>query len=211
MANKALLALVFAAFAAGGVLAREAPDCGDGCGASRTAWEWADAFAAVGGGLSGYINRSGETLDYRFWSRIGTGPWFFADTELFELSLGIGMGRIARRNRWCFLVLTANPSLLWKVPAGIFGIHPLLGAGIDAVLWVRNECLRSDELASDAVPGGRTFVNFSSVKFKAGFGRDFGFSENRFFRLRLLGYYGRRLGNPHPWGGTLRVGIGSRR
>jgi len=92
------------------------------------------------------------------------------------------------------------------------GYIPLLGIGFNAILWVRYECLRSDRFVSDydAVPNGRTFRNFSSLKLKAGFGRDFSFSENWFFRVRLLGYYGMRLGNPHPWGGTLRLGVGRR-
>ena len=104
------------------------------------------------------------------------------------------------------------PYVVVLISFSVLGIFPLLGIGFDAILWVRYECLRSDRFVSDydAVPNGRTFRNFSSLKLKAGFGRDFSFSENWFFRVRLLGYYGMRLGNPHPWGGTLRLGVGRR-
>jgi len=167
-------------------------------------------FTAAGGGIVADATRSGEEIDYRFWSQIFIGPLGFVDTEFFELSLGVAVGRIARRNRWCLLIVAVNPSLLFKVPVSVLGIHPLLGVGFDAIVWVREECLRTPAIVSDALPDRRTFMNFSAFKFKAGFGRDFGFSEDMFFRVRALGYYGRRLGNPHPLGGTLRLGVGRR-
>jgi len=188
---------------------------------------YAGVFSAIGGGIMADASRSANTclretrdfsdssagpenVDPRFWSQIYAGPWFFADVGSFEFSLGLAVGRIARRVRWCFLILAANIGIIWKAPVGVLDIFPLLGIGFDAIVWTRNECLRRHYVVSDAVPGGRTFRYFSSLKLKAGFGRDFGFSENRFFRARLLGYYGRRLGNPHPWGGTLRLGFGKR-
>ena len=208
MRKRGLFMLALAAFAAGGVFAKE----GIGCDAARMPGERGAVFTALGGGIIADANRSGEDIDidYRFWSQIFAGTWFFADTRAFELSFGLAVGRIARRNRWCFLILAANPSLFWKIPADVLGIFPLLGIGFDAVLWVQHECLRSYVVVSDAIPSGRTFRNFSSLKFKAGLGRDFNLREERFFRVRLLGYYGRRLGNPHPWGGTLRLGVGRR-
>ena len=215
MVNRGLIVLVLAAFVAGGVFAqedlgyeREYPAYVDD--ATQTYEERSRTVLAIGGGIMADATRSGESIDYRFWSQIYTGPWGFVDTRFFELSWGLAVGRMARRNRWCLLVLAANSSLLWKVPFGVLGIHPLLGVGFDAIVLVRYECLRSDRVVSEAIPDGRTFMNFSVLKFKIGFGRDFDFREDRFFRVRLVGYYGRRLGNPHPWGGTLRLGVGRR-
>ena len=208
------MVLVITVFVTGGVFAQDIPGCDAETyvenDAVRMPKERSGVFTAVGGGIVADTSRSGETIDYRFWSQIYTGPWFFMDAGFVELSLGLTVGRLARRNRWCFLILAANPSLLFRIPFSVLDISPLLGIAFDAILWVRHECLRSYEVVTDAVPDGRTFRNFSSLKFKAGFGKDFDLSENRFFRVRLLGYYGRRLGNPHPWGGTLRLGFGRR-
>ena len=139
----------------------------------------------------------------RFWSHLYTGPWGFVDMGPFELSAGIGIGRVAREIRWCFLMLTVNTGLIWRTPVDFVGIHPLLGVSFDAVVWMRRECLRSPAVAPE-----RPFTYFSSLKFMLGFGRDFAFCDNRFFRLRVLGHYATRFGNPDPFGGTLRVGFG---
>ena len=205
MKGKALAALILAAFVSGGIFAQEAPAHEN----AQASGERDGFFTAIGSGIVASASRSEQTIDYRFWSQIYAGPWAFADTRHFELSLGLVVGRMARRNRWCFLVLAANSTVLWEVPFGFWGISPLLGIGFDAILWAREECLRSDATVSSEIDG-RAFANFSSFKFKAGFGRDFGLCEDRFFRVRALGYYGRRLGNPHPWGGTLRLGVGRR-
>ena len=207
MKGKSLVMSIFMALATGGLFAQEAPGYENApvpMPAER------DGFlAAVGSGIAANASRSRENVDYRFWSQIHAGPWGFVDTRYFELSLGLVVGRMARRNRWCFLILAANSTVFWKAPVGIFGISPLLGIGLDAVFWAREECLRTEATVSGDIDGS-VFTNFSSMTLKAGFGRDFGFSGDRFFRVRAIGYYGRRLGNPHPWGGTLRLGIGRR-
>jgi len=191
---------ILAAFLAGGVFAHEHAGRG----------EIGGAFTAIGGGVMADASRTGESVDYRFWSQIYAGPWFFLDAGDFEFSAGLAVGRIARRNRWCFLLVAANAGLLWRAPFDFLGITPLFGAGIDAIIWVLEECLRSDAVVSESIPGGRAFVNFSSLKLKTGLGRDFDFRNDRFFRVRALGYYGRRWGNPNPWGGSLRIGGGRR-
>jgi len=214
--KKWLLVLFFAAFLGGGVLAQEKyldADAGFGEGnAAQTASRPSQgnrSLSNIGSGIMFDASRSRRTDDGRFWSQIYTGPWGFVDAGSFELSVGFVLGRIARQNRWCFPLLAMNVSLIWQVPAAAMGIVPLLGIGLDTVVWARHECLRSD-YTLDTFPG-HPIREFSSLKFKFGAGRDFDLSENRFFRTRLLGYYGRRFGgNPNPWGGTLRLGVAER-
>ncbi|MCL2232074.1 MAG: hypothetical protein FWB99_03255 [Treponema sp.] len=196
--KKYLLVLLAAACAAGGVFAQEeAPGRGNG------------VFSAVGGGIVFDASRSRNTDYGHFWSQIYTGPWAFVDIGAFELSCAFVVGRVARQRRWCFLILAVNISLIWQAPLAAHGITPLFGIALDTVAWARHACLRSD-YTLDTLPN-HPLREFSAVKLKTGIGRDFSISENRFFRVRLLGYYGRRFGgNPNPFGLTLRLGAGGR-
>jgi len=204
MEKKRLLLLLMAACTAGVVFAQaqtsgyEAPPPGGGNG----------IFSAAGGGIMFDASRSRNTDYGHFWSQIYTGPWGFVDIGPFELSCGFVIGRVARQRRWCFLILAVNASLVWQAPAAR-GISPLFGVALDTVVWARHACLRSD-YTLDTLPN-HPVREFSAVKFKTGIGRDFEIAENRFFRVRFMGYYGRRPGsNPNPFGLTLRLGAGSR-
>jgi len=215
MAKKCWLALILAAFAAGGLFAREAFGCEYVMFAEFDAAlapnERIIAFsnANIGGGIVFDGSRSRNTDYGRFWSQIYTGPWGFVDAGALEFSVGFVLGRVARQNRWCFPILAMNVSMLWRTPFDFVGIAPLLGFSLDTIVWARHRCLRSD-YTLDTLPG-HPIREFSSLKFMMGFGRDFNVSEDQFFRTRLLGYYGRRLGgNPNPFGGTLRLGVGRR-
>ncbi|MCL2192270.1 MAG: hypothetical protein FWB78_02600 [Treponema sp.] len=209
MTKKGVLVLILSVLVAGRIFAQKGLGSEGNCDAS-----FGRFFSSIGGGIMYDMSRSSENISYRFWSHIYIGPWFFMDMGFLELSMGMAVGRIARRETWCFLIMVANTSLVFRLPFSIWDITPLLGVGFDAIVWVRYQCLRSHYVVSAeaAIPDGRTFRNFSALKFKAGAGRDFALSGNRFFRLRLMGYYGKRfLGypeRPHPWGGTLRVGFG---
>ena len=164
--------------------------------------------SAAGGGIMFDASRSRNTDYGHFWSQIYTGPWGFVDIGPFELSCGFVIGRVARQRRWCFLILAVKASLVWQAPAAR-GISPLFGVALDTVVWARHACLRSD-YTLDTLPN-HPVREFSAVKFKTGIGRDFEIAENRFFRVRFMGYYGRRPGsNPNPFGLTLRLGAGSR-
>lgn len=171
----------------------------------------APALSALGWGIEADGSRSARSDDGRFWSQISAAPHAFADFGSFELSLALGIGRIAREARWCFLIATANLGLLWQPPISALGISPLVGFGLGAVPWARRDCLRSD-YTLDAIQGS-PFRDFSALRLKAGFGRDFGIGlcGELFFRARLVGYYGkRRSGSPNPLGGALRLGVGRR-
>jgi len=189
ISKKLLLVLALAAFAKGGVFAQEC------------------AAPSIGGGMMFDTSRSRSTDDGRFWSQIYAGPWGFVDAGSFEISAGLVFGRVARQRRWCFPILAMNVSAIWQAPLAAMGVAPLLGVSFNTVAWARHRCLRSD-YTLDTLPG-HPVREFSSVNFMLGAGRDFDLSGDRFFRSRLLGYYGRRFGgNPNPWGGTLRLGVG---
>ena len=165
------------------------------------------AFAQWGAGQVFSASRSANTDNGRFWSDLYTGPWGFVGSGLLELSLSFGIGRIARQNRWCFLITGVTANAIWRAPASFISISPLLGVGLDIVPWARYHCLRSDYTLSSA--GIRSpLLDFSAVKLMMGFGGDYNFSDDMFFRTRLLGYYGVRMGRPSPRGGTLRLGVG---
>ena len=209
-----MLVLVLAAFAAGGLSAQEAPHSqGERLAEGNAAQAWNEGgglFSAFGGGLMFDASRSRNSDGGHFWSQIYAGSWVFADAGPFEVSFGLGFGRMARESRWCIPLLAANASLFWKMPIVVLDISTFLGIGFDAVFWARSECVRSDVVLAD-IGSGNPFREFSSLKFKLGFGRDFELREDRFFRARLIGYYGmRRLSNPRPIGGTLRLGVGRR-
>jgi len=188
-----LLVLLLAAFVAGGVFAQEGP------------------ISSIGGGLLFDASRSEQTDHGLFWSHLYAAPWGFVDIGSFELSLGVGIGRIARQSQWCFLLSVINVSLLWRIPdtsdiLDDLSIVLFTGIAFDAVYWARHACLRSDATL-DILPG-HPIREFSSLKIKLGFGRDFEFSGERFFRAQLLLSYGLRLSNPNPFGGTIRLGFG---
>ena len=180
---------------------------GEGAQTGHAARDWSGF--ALGGGIAFDLSRSANSDDGRFWSQLHGGPWGFVDVGPFELSIAPAVGRIAKRARWCFLTLVVGASLIWRAPVSALGVYPLLGVGFDGAVWASRECLRSD-YTLDAFPSG-PFREFSALKFIIGFGKDFDVGEERFFRARALGHYGRRrAGNPHPWGGALRLGVGRR-
>ena len=205
--KKWLLMLVLAIFAKGGVFAQDAR-FSDGTMA-QTASQRSGVFSNAGGGMVFDASRSRRTDDGRFWSQIYTGPWGFVNAGSVEFSMGFVFGRVARQSRWCFPILATNVSVIWQAPFAVRGIAPLLGVSFDTVAWARYECLRSDYTLDTL--SRHPIGEFSPVKFKLGAGKDFDISRDRFFRARLLGYYGRRFGgNPNPWGGTLRLGVAGR-
>ena len=172
-------------------------------------------FSTAGGGqvFSGAgqtfsASRSARTDDGRFWSQLYTGPWAFVEAGSLEFSVSLVIGRVTRENRWCFPIMAVNTGVLWRMPFSVAGFSPLVGVGLDSIFWARYRCVRSDYTLSSALPGS-PFREFSAFTFKLGTGRDFYFADYRFFRARLLAYYGRRRpDNPDPLGGILRLGVG---
>ena len=190
--RKTLLAGLLAAAVAAGAFAEE-PGSGGGF------------FSDAGGGSMFSLSRGQGGRLPLFWSNIVKGVWGFAGTRHMELSLGITVGRMAQMAQWCVPILTVSPGIFWKLPLDRLSVYPLLGVMLDAVVWTREDCLRSDRVAPE-----NTFRDFSMLMLKAGAGLDRDVCENRFFRIQVMGYYGMRLNGQNPIGGTLRIGFGRR-
>jgi len=173
-----------------------------------------EADASAGLGLSfdlgGGSNSESDT------EHIYIGAWFFMGARFFEWSFGVSGGSItdlwstdteSHVNR--FSAISFGSTLLLKRPFMVrpdISIAPLIGAGFKVVVATR--------------PYGDSWwltgsAPHDTVKFSAGIGGDFALTDYRFIRVRLLGYYGIRLGsiiagadNLRIFGGVVKVGLG---
>jgi len=202
MGKRCVITFALAALVAGGAFAWETACCE---GSERC---YRNAHSAIGGGLMFDAGRASLIGADTSWSQLYGGAWLFANTRLFEFSVGLVAGRVAQVSSWLVPIFAVNATLLWRMPALVardgFAIAPLLGVAFDAVAWASGQSARSDH----AVPQ-RAFREFSSAKLMLGVNKDSCLSESLFFRAQLMGHFGRRVGSV-PMGGAMRVGVGRR-